>query len=557
MPAPANEMAGCPVGQLRSALKKTRAHMCLAVSRQRNGGGGLSGASLAKSLDPVTSMARDRNAATCVTISLQQPTWRLFPHDRALSSLRHMASDTDQASYGFFLAFQVFSLSSSLKRLNAYGDAYRAAKDAGNGGAFALLCQGGLLHGASRLVRALSGARGPFSDRIDVAVVEAVSFITLAVDCAAAGAVRRSLLCVQLYVGIVSLLGPIGAVEVRQKLAELQDLLALPNEWEGGQVTHLTRELCFVWEAASALLSYRASCGSASCGMHVPGEGEACAVCCWSAARSFWRSRWLSSPESCCHGCSMSVCKVWSCLAPTTCCQTASARGWRAWCSRRAQRVPGARCGPSRRRRSVTMPAPASAATEAAQMSCLGKPAALLPLAWCGTCFAAAYRDPQVHAFQWCPPASAQPSCCTSSAMQCAAPAVSAGTLIRGTLALFACAENAAPSLFRVRVTSGLGQQQPGPVAFSAACVSQPNPRPKPTLQPGVQEGEQPDMRPAPKARAAEPSSSCGSQAAAEVRGFCSRVSFDVNLNPNPSPLRPPAKQASASAHSSPLTALH
>ena len=35
MPAPANEMAGCPVGQLRSALETTRAHIGVTVSRQR------------------------------------------------------------------------------------------------------------------------------------------------------------------------------------------------------------------------------------------------------------------------------------------------------------------------------------------------------------------------------------------------------------------------------------------------------------------------------------------------------------------------------------------
>ena len=156
-----------------------------------------------------------------------------------LCSLRHMASEADQESNGFFLAFQVFSLGGPLKRLQAFHEASTAAKDAGNGSALALLCQGGLLFGASKLVRAVSEARRGPSDRTSIALEEAVSFMRLAVECAADGMFCHSLPCAELYVGIISLLGSVGAVDAGQQLAELQELLASPNEWAGGQVTHL------------------------------------------------------------------------------------------------------------------------------------------------------------------------------------------------------------------------------------------------------------------------------------------------------------------------------
>ena len=120
-----------------------------------------------------------------------------------------MASEADQESNGFFLAFQIFSLRGSLKRLKAYHEASTAAKDAGNGSALVLLCQGGLLFGAGKLVRTLGDAlRGP-TNRTSIALEEAVSFMRLAVECAANGMICQSLPCAELYVGIISSWAPL------------------------------------------------------------------------------------------------------------------------------------------------------------------------------------------------------------------------------------------------------------------------------------------------------------------------------------------------------------
>ena len=131
------------------------------------------------------------------------------------------------------------------KRLQAFDCLSKAAKDACDGVAQAQLSDEGLFTGASKLVRAFSKARQELSDRILIALEEAVAFMHRAVDCAADGADCHSLRCAEKLIGLISLLGPVGSLDPRQRLVGLQAHLALPGWWADGQVTHQsTNTLC-------------------------------------------------------------------------------------------------------------------------------------------------------------------------------------------------------------------------------------------------------------------------------------------------------------------------
>lgn len=236
MLAPANYMAGYQVDRLGSILATSLYTDKVAVSRHPRAGCLQAQSLLSEYLHTCLVTFRVFNMAH--TVMLQR--YRRQSFSVASSVPAPMASDAEaRGSTLQALYDSIFGLPDFEARLDAFCDACRAARDAGNGGALALLCQGGVIFGASAILRVLGGARWGRSRHGRVVLEEAVGILGLAVDCAADGAICHSLPCAELYVGLVSLLGPVGSVEAGQQLAELQGLLASPSWWAGSQVTNL------------------------------------------------------------------------------------------------------------------------------------------------------------------------------------------------------------------------------------------------------------------------------------------------------------------------------